>query len=157
MWEKIAKEMALPWRAAEAMHWQIGEVEMANRANVPVFHLAGQQQAATQMPLHVSTSSSTSASATEMQSHSASPNSAHEGFPPHNPVSEALPAFDPRLSSQPTTPGHDRLRRQSDASMAGAEDARQYSTFAQQRITPVPSELDVPAGQRQYLSPFRGP
>ncbi|GAB7354824.1 hypothetical protein MBLNU459_g5209t2 [Dothideomycetes sp. NU459] len=23
MWEKIAKEMALPWRAAEAMHWQI--------------------------------------------------------------------------------------------------------------------------------------
>ena len=44
MWEKISKEMALPWRAAEAMHWQIGEVEMAQRANVPVFHLAGQQQ-----------------------------------------------------------------------------------------------------------------
>lgn len=41
MWEKISKEMALPWRAAEAMHWQIGEVEMAQRANVPVFHLAG--------------------------------------------------------------------------------------------------------------------
>ncbi|KAL1306566.1 hypothetical protein AAFC00_005253 [Neodothiora populina] len=40
MWEKIAKEMQLPWRAAEAMHWQIGEVEMASRANVPVFHLA---------------------------------------------------------------------------------------------------------------------
>ena len=42
MWEKISKEMQLPWRAAEAMHWQIGEVEMAQRANVPVFHLAGQ-------------------------------------------------------------------------------------------------------------------
>ncbi|KAK6430112.1 hypothetical protein LTR95_013736 [Oleoguttula sp. CCFEE 5521] len=42
MWEKISKEMALPWRAAEAMHWQIGEIEMAQRANVPVFHLAGQ-------------------------------------------------------------------------------------------------------------------
>lgn len=41
MWEKIAKEMQLPWRAAEAMHWQIGEVEMAHRANVAVFHLAG--------------------------------------------------------------------------------------------------------------------
>jgi hypothetical protein len=25
------------------MHWQIGEIEMAQRANVPVFHLAGQQ------------------------------------------------------------------------------------------------------------------
>ncbi|KAF2206955.1 hypothetical protein CERZMDRAFT_3729, partial [Cercospora zeae-maydis SCOH1-5] len=37
MWEKISKEMQLPWRAAEAMHWQIGEVEMAQRANVPVF------------------------------------------------------------------------------------------------------------------------
>jgi hypothetical protein len=47
MWEKISKEMALPWRAAEAMHWQIGEVEMAQRANVPVFHLAGQQNATT--------------------------------------------------------------------------------------------------------------
>lgn len=47
MWEKISKEMALPWRAAEAMHWQIGEVEMAQRANVPVFHLAGQQNAST--------------------------------------------------------------------------------------------------------------
>ena len=43
MWEKISKEMQLPWRAAEAMHWQIGEGEMAQRANVPVFHLAGQQ------------------------------------------------------------------------------------------------------------------
>ncbi|SMY21116.1 unnamed protein product [Zymoseptoria tritici ST99CH_1A5] len=43
MWEKISKEMQLPWRAAEAMHWQIGEIEMAQRANVPVFHLAGQQ------------------------------------------------------------------------------------------------------------------
>lgn len=42
MWEKLAKEMQLPWRAAEAMHWQIGETEMATRANVPVFHLAGQ-------------------------------------------------------------------------------------------------------------------
>lgn len=39
--------MALPWRAAEAMHWQIGEVEMAQRANVPVFHLAGQQNTTT--------------------------------------------------------------------------------------------------------------
>lgn len=46
MWEKISKEMQLPWRAAEAMHWQIGEVEMAQRANVPVFHLAGPQSLA---------------------------------------------------------------------------------------------------------------
>ena len=42
MWEKIAKEMQIPWRAAENMHWQMGEAEMASRANVPIFHLAGQ-------------------------------------------------------------------------------------------------------------------
>ena len=47
MWEKIAKEMQLPWRAAENMHWQIGEVEMAQRANVPVFHTAGQSTTST--------------------------------------------------------------------------------------------------------------
>ena len=41
MWEKIAKEMACPWRVAEAMHWQLGEEAMAQRANVTVFHLAG--------------------------------------------------------------------------------------------------------------------
>ena len=40
MWEKIAKEMHITWRAAENMHWQMGEIDMAQRANVPVFHLA---------------------------------------------------------------------------------------------------------------------
>lgn len=33
----IAKEMGLPWRAVEAMHWQMGCEDMASRANVPVF------------------------------------------------------------------------------------------------------------------------
>ncbi|KAI6899928.1 hypothetical protein KC318_g8673 [Hortaea werneckii] len=50
MWEKIAKEMRLPWRAVEAMHWQIGEVEMAQRANVLVFHLAGAGNASAPPP-----------------------------------------------------------------------------------------------------------
>ncbi|KAJ5216773.1 hypothetical protein N7468_009781 [Penicillium chermesinum] len=35
MWSKVAEEMAIPWRAAEAMHWQLGEQEMARRAGVP--------------------------------------------------------------------------------------------------------------------------
>ena len=35
--------MQIPWRAAENMHWQMGEIDMAQRANVSVFHLAGQQ------------------------------------------------------------------------------------------------------------------
>ncbi len=33
----IAKEMSLPWRAVESMHWHMGAEEMAQRANVAVF------------------------------------------------------------------------------------------------------------------------
>lgn len=40
MWAKIAEEMAVPWRAAEAMHWQLGETEMARRAGVVPFTLS---------------------------------------------------------------------------------------------------------------------
>ena len=40
MWSRIAEEMAIPWRAAEAMHWQMGENEMARRAGVSPFTLA---------------------------------------------------------------------------------------------------------------------
>ncbi|EER37251.1 MYB DNA-binding domain-containing protein [Histoplasma capsulatum var. duboisii H88] len=39
MWSKIAAEMFVPWRAAEAMHWQLGEHEMARRAGVLPFLL----------------------------------------------------------------------------------------------------------------------
>ncbi|GKU21395.1 unnamed protein product [Fusarium langsethiae] len=40
MWAKVAEEMAVPWRAAEAMHWQLGEANMAQRAGVIPFSLA---------------------------------------------------------------------------------------------------------------------
>jgi hypothetical protein len=43
MWAKIATEMTLPWRAAEAMHWQMGEHEMAHRAGVTAFSLSSNQ------------------------------------------------------------------------------------------------------------------
>ncbi|KAK4204662.1 hypothetical protein QBC40DRAFT_345151 [Triangularia verruculosa] len=39
MWAKVAEEMQVPWRAAEAMHWQLGENEMARRAGVVPFTL----------------------------------------------------------------------------------------------------------------------
>ena len=39
MWAKVAEEMQVPWRAAEAMHWQLGEAEMARRAGVVPFTL----------------------------------------------------------------------------------------------------------------------
>ena len=37
MWAPVAEEMSIPWRAAEAMHWQLGEQEMARRAGVTPF------------------------------------------------------------------------------------------------------------------------
>jgi hypothetical protein len=40
MWAKIAEEMSVPWRAAEAMHWQLGEQDMARRAGVVPFSLS---------------------------------------------------------------------------------------------------------------------
>lgn len=40
MWFKVAEEMAVPWRAAEAMHWQLGEADMARRAGVVPFSLS---------------------------------------------------------------------------------------------------------------------
>lgn len=40
MWAKVAEEMQVPWRAAEAMHWQLGEADMARRAGVTPFSLS---------------------------------------------------------------------------------------------------------------------
>ncbi|KAI3572149.1 hypothetical protein IWW34DRAFT_795318 [Fusarium oxysporum f. sp. albedinis] len=40
IWAKVAEEMAVPWRAVEAMHWQLGEKDMARRAGVTPFSLS---------------------------------------------------------------------------------------------------------------------
>ncbi|KAI1167191.1 hypothetical protein F5B18DRAFT_477507 [Nemania serpens] len=37
MWAKVAEEMAIPWRAAEAMHWDLGSDGIAKRAGVTAF------------------------------------------------------------------------------------------------------------------------
>ena len=40
MWAPLAAELGIPWRAAEAMHWQLGETDMARRAGVVPFSFA---------------------------------------------------------------------------------------------------------------------
>ena len=40
LWQPIANDLGVPWRAAEAMHWALGEHEMARRANVTPFSIA---------------------------------------------------------------------------------------------------------------------
>ena len=37
LWQPIANEMGIPWRAVEAMHWAMGEEEMCRRAGVKPF------------------------------------------------------------------------------------------------------------------------
>lgn len=39
---RVADELSTPWRAVEAMHWQLGEKEMARRAGVNPFHFANE-------------------------------------------------------------------------------------------------------------------
>ncbi|KAG9625188.1 hypothetical protein KCU64_g19412, partial [Aureobasidium melanogenum] len=169
MWEKIAKEMALPWRAAEAMHWQIGEVEMASRANVPVFHLAGSasqsqsqsQTNASRAQHYYSASSSTSASAGpgEPRSNSTSPTtSTHGHYPPpytfaqqtHN---HTLPQM---VQPQPLSPGSSRSRRNSATSLNGA-DVRTRADSARDSVIPQPRTTLEPHRQhihKRYVSPF---
>lgn len=103
MWEKISKEMQLPWRAAEAMHWQIGEIEMAQRANVPVFHLAGQQGPTLSQP-GVSSDGGTSTSPT-----SATGSVAHGTMPYTHSHNHSLPQLPPSAVGHPLSPvGHFR-------------------------------------------------
>lgn len=37
MWEAVANELQMPWRAVEAMHWELGSEGIAQRAGVAVF------------------------------------------------------------------------------------------------------------------------
>ena len=53
MWSKIAEEMTIPWRAAEAMHWQMGENEMARRAGVVPFALNSSTALLNPRPTHM--------------------------------------------------------------------------------------------------------
>ena len=56
MWAKVAEELQVPWRAAESMHWALGETEMARRAGVIPFSMA--PQASTTATSSTSTSAS---------------------------------------------------------------------------------------------------
>ena len=40
MWAKVAEDLQVPWRAAEAMHWEIGKDEMGRRAGIVPFTMA---------------------------------------------------------------------------------------------------------------------
>lgn len=178
MWEKIAKEMALPWRAAEAMHWQIGEVEMANRANVPVFHLAGQQQTSQpsqsqqQPPLHPLSNPVSSAStvAPDTRSNSTSPQSATTAWPPPPTTyphthSHTLPQLSQHQQGQPASPPSGRNSNESAHSSSVMREGRDRAdsarsvTAAMHRayLPPLGDGIGRGASSQQssgYVSPF---
>jgi Myb-like DNA-binding domain len=57
MWAKVAEEMAVPWRAVEAMHWQLGEQDIARRAGVIPFSVSKTTSRKTkQLPSYASSS-----------------------------------------------------------------------------------------------------
>lgn len=41
MWTPIARDLGVPWRVVEAMHWHMGRDEMSRRAGVTPFALVG--------------------------------------------------------------------------------------------------------------------
>ncbi|KAI5852292.1 hypothetical protein BZA05DRAFT_425552 [Tricharina praecox] len=82
MWQMVAKEMEIPWRAAEAMHWQMGEVEMARRAGVVPFSQSSVAIDAPRRRGTVSSGSSSSAHTNTTNTTSSRPKSA-------SPVDEA--------------------------------------------------------------------
>lgn len=147
MWEKIAKEMALPWRAAEAMHWQIGEVEMANRANVPVFHLAGYSPSQPTPSYTGPPSTSAPVSTGGRSDESASPRSTTEGYVMLQNPGEG----GPRYGSQ--QPPRSDPRRTSDVSSAGDRDSNghRHSTGNDSQIS------DKRGPPSQYLAPSTRP
>src|SRR5947209_6629194 len=93
MWAPVAEEMSIPWRAAEAMHWQLGEQEMARRAGVTPFSLS-----------NTSNTSSPNLPRSHTRSSSAAPRARRESAPrtlqPHPPqlpsvaeLTAGLPAY----------------------------------------------------------------
>lgn len=98
MWSKVAEEMAIPWRAAEAMHWQLGEQEMARRAGVVPFSLSS---AAIDPPTTRTRRASTSLSRPRKGSSSRAIPGQFPGLPPQLPSLEELTAGVPAYAPAP--------------------------------------------------------
>ncbi|TKX19494.1 Myb-like DNA-binding domain-containing protein 8 [Elsinoe australis] len=161
MWEKIAKEMALPWRAAEAMHWQIGEVEMASRANVPVFHLAGYSPS--QPSQGYQGASATPLSGSERRSDgSASPHSNSDTYPPMQGLSDPSREGSVRLEGHRlNAENHNHINRRNSelSSLAEHEDVQQRRsprppTAHDSVASSLAGDRDGTTVPKQYLSPF---
>ncbi|KAA8896796.1 hypothetical protein FN846DRAFT_270929 [Sphaerosporella brunnea] len=89
MWQMIAKEMGIPWRAAEAMHWQLGEQDMAHRAGVVPFSLSSVAIDAPRRRAPATAAGPSSSSSAQGQK--TSPTSPHDDRTPRYPGPYELP------------------------------------------------------------------
>lgn len=49
LWGPIANELGIPWRACEAMHWALGENDMARRASTTPFQIKATAHSGTEI------------------------------------------------------------------------------------------------------------
>ena len=93
MWGPLAAELSIPWRAAEAMHWQLGEADMARRAGVVPFSLAaGGQAMPNQPPIGISPPHHPGPGQYQMgPSGLGTPSSAYSGSSSHYPLADPGP------------------------------------------------------------------
>lgn len=99
MWSRIAEEMAIPWRAAEAMHWQMGEQDMARRAGVTPFSLTSAATATT----HPQPRSHMRQNSVSRLRRSSNPNPISHQLPSLAELTAGMPAFTFQPTSSPYT------------------------------------------------------
>ena len=132
MWEKVAKEMGIPWRAAEAMHWQLGEHDMAQRANAPIFHLSSPFVAVSQTtPNTHAVTASTTAPMGQLQL----PNL--QAVPPPTPA-PGPGAPPPPLASRSRGSSNASMRRKLEPGSSGQRG--RYSHTGDDRTSPMPGD-----------------
>jgi hypothetical protein len=119
MWQKLAEEMNVPWRAAEAMHWQLGEDDMARRAGVPAFKFSNQNPP------------STASSALQQAPPTRGPGHAHSHSYSHGSSSLAPSTFAPSAMSGPSSP----YQRQGHAHSQPQSHPSQHSRPSQHTLT----------------------
>lgn len=151
--------MGVPWRAAEAMHWQLGHDEIANRANQPVFQLSAS-----------AISNSGVAPSTSAPSHTQvpSPGLTHaqplsSGFQPVN-ATQGLSPIHAMTATSPSQLSQSRRRRESSTGRRRADSVRSNHSPRRHSGTfqPLPStEMDRKTGRSlgpptpgSYVSPF---
>lgn len=133
MWAKIAEEMAIPWRAAEAMHWQMGEIEMARRAGVTPFALANMNNSNSSHP-HSNTRPISRPSTHRPQSDSEFRTSQQQ-LPSLAELTAGLPAYSQPI---PGLPYSDNTRT------PGTPYSHSSLSQPRQTLTPPPSILQPP-------------